>query len=209
MQIKNLQCGGQTLVHGNIVNVPMNITPTVKTLPRHMKDIDTIVINFKQKTQNRHYEYQENVCPMAVWKAAKYLLANSELYDQANIQIDTDWLNGQYDENFEDNRNTIDHTFSSGGTFTGEDNDLDTDQDNDSYDELDEDDIQRGIVDMDTMLHEQDIPLRHVTLQDVGETVPEELTFTPGQGQKSISVFEDTDSEYLAFPNCILCTMES
>ena len=113
---------------------------------------------------------------MAVWKASKYLLANSELYDQANIQIDTDWLNGQHDENFEATRNTVDHTILSGATFTSEDNNLDTDQDNDSYDELDEDDIQTGIVDMDTMLHEQDIPQRHVTLEDVGETVPEELT---------------------------------
>ena len=95
---------------------------------------------------------------MAVWKAANYLLANSELYDQANIQIDTDWLNGQHDENFEDTRNTVDHTVSSVDTFTSEDNNLDTDQDNDSYNELDEGNIQTGIVDMNTMLHEQDIP---------------------------------------------------
>ena len=49
MQIKNLQCGGQTLVHGNIVSVPVNIAPTVNTLPRHMKDTDTIIIKFKKK----------------------------------------------------------------------------------------------------------------------------------------------------------------
>ena len=91
---------------------------------------------------------------MAVWKAIKYLLENSELHDQANIQIDTDWLNGQHDENFEGTRNTVDHTISSGATFISEDNNLDTDQDKDSYDELDEDDIQTGIVDMDTILHE-------------------------------------------------------
>ena len=53
---------------------------------------------------------------------------------------------------------------------------------------------------MDSMLHEQDIPWRHVTLEDVAEIVPEELTFRPGEGQKPISVFEDPDSEYLAFP---------
>ena len=137
---------------------------------------------------------------MVVWKAAKYLLANSELYDQVNIQIYTDWLNGQHDENFEDTRNTVNHKISSGVTFRSEDNNLDTDQDIDSYDELDEDDIQTGIVDMDTMLHEQDIPQRHVSLEDVAETGPEELTFASGESQKPISVFEDTDSKYLAFP---------
>ena len=50
------------------------------------------------------------------------------------------------------------------------------------------------------MLHEQDIPQRHVTLKDVAETVSEELTFAPGEGQKPTSVFEDTDFEYSAFP---------
>ena len=50
---------------------------------------------------------------MAVWKAAKYLLVYNELYNHTNIQIDTDWLNGQHDENFEDNGNTVDHTVSS------------------------------------------------------------------------------------------------
>ena len=50
---------------------------------------------------------------------------------------------------------------------------------------------------------------RHVTFEDVAETVPEKLTFAPGEGQKPVSVFEDTDSKYLAFPNCILQTMES
>ena len=88
---------------------------------------------------------------MALWKAAKYVLANSELYVQANVQIDTDWLNGQHDENFQDARNTVDYTMSSDATFTSED----TDQDIDTYDELDEDDIQTGIIDIGTMLHEQ------------------------------------------------------
>ena len=55
------------------------------------------------------------------------------------------------------------------------------------------------------MLHEQNMPVKHVTLEDVAETVPEELTFAPGEGQKPISVFEDTDSEYLTFP-IVFCT---
>ena len=130
-------------------------------------------------------------------KLPSNLLANGK----ANIQIDTDWLNGQHDENFEDMRNTVDHTISFGATFTSEDNNFDTDQDNDSYDELDKDDIQTGIVDMDTMLNEQDIPQRHVTLEDVAETVPEELTFSPGEGQKCVGVLKGTDSEYLTFPS--------
>ena len=54
----------------------------------------------------------------------------------------------QDDENFEDISNTVDHTILSGATFRSEDNSLDTDQTNDLYDELDEDDIQTCIVDM-------------------------------------------------------------
>ena len=49
MQFRELRCGGQQLVHGNIVNVPVDIAPTVNTLPRNMNDTETIAVKFKQK----------------------------------------------------------------------------------------------------------------------------------------------------------------
>ena len=46
IQIKNLQCGRQTVVHGNVINAQVNIAPNVNTLPRHMNDTDTIIVKF-------------------------------------------------------------------------------------------------------------------------------------------------------------------
>ena len=34
--------------------------------------------------------------PMAVWKALSYLLKESHLYKEANIQVDTSWLDNMY-----------------------------------------------------------------------------------------------------------------
>ena len=47
MQFRELRCGGQQLVHGNIVNVPVDIAPAVNTLPRNMNDTETIAVKFK------------------------------------------------------------------------------------------------------------------------------------------------------------------
>ena len=49
MQFRELKCGGQQLVHGIIVNVPVDIAPTINTLPRNMNNTETIAVKFKQK----------------------------------------------------------------------------------------------------------------------------------------------------------------
>ena len=57
------------------------------------------------------------------------------------------------------------------------------DSGSDSYDELDEDDVQQGIVNMDTMLDEQEIPQKHFSLDESFEEPPDKITFAPGEGQ--------------------------
>ena len=96
MQFRQLQCGGQQSVIGNMVNVPNDIAPMVNTLPRHMNDTDTITIKFKRKRQYKRWELKENVRPLAVWKAANYLCKNSKLYK--DVQIDTAWLDSLQNE---------------------------------------------------------------------------------------------------------------
>ena len=49
MQIRNLPCGSQKLVHGNIVNVPVDISPTINTLPHTLNDLYTVAVRFKCK----------------------------------------------------------------------------------------------------------------------------------------------------------------
>ena len=71
----------------------------------------------------------------------------------------------------------------------------------DLYTEFDDHNTQ-DVVDMDTMLNEHQVPQRHVNLE--GNDIYDEITFAPGEGQIPISVFQDEDAEYLAFPT-IFC----
>ena len=38
--------GGHTRVLGNMVNVPVDVAPTVQTLPRSLSDVQTIVVKY-------------------------------------------------------------------------------------------------------------------------------------------------------------------
>ena len=78
-------------------NVPVDVAPTVQTLPRTLSDTETLVVKYKQKLEYKKCEFRENIQPYAVWKAAHYLLQNSNIYKNENIQLNTDWLNSILD----------------------------------------------------------------------------------------------------------------
>ena len=48
MQLRELPRGGQFSIHGNVVNVPTNITSTVHLLPRHLSDENSIPLKLKR-----------------------------------------------------------------------------------------------------------------------------------------------------------------
>ena len=79
MQMRSLPRGGQFSVKGNVVNVPVDITPTVTSLPRNMNEIQTIPVRLKRKLQYNKAENSENVRPAKVLNALKWLLHNSAL----------------------------------------------------------------------------------------------------------------------------------
>ena len=96
MLLQDHPVGGQTFVRGNFVNVPVDIAPTVNTLPRSPNDFETVTIKFKRKEQYKKYEFKENIRPMAVWTALDYPLKKSPLYKVANMQVDTSWLDSMH-----------------------------------------------------------------------------------------------------------------
>ena len=61
--------------------------------------------------------------------------------------------------------------------------------------EVDED---SNVIHRDTLLHEEDIP--HAD----PKSFPHELIFAPGESHRPVSIFQDADVEYLAFPT-IFC----
>ena len=101
MQIRSHPIGHQTFVWGNIVNVPVDIAPTVKTLSRNLSDTETVAIKVRRKKEYKKYEFQENVRPIAVMKALHYLMKESALYQEDNILVDTTWLDRMRDNDEE------------------------------------------------------------------------------------------------------------
>ena len=49
MQIRELPRGGQYCLKGNVINVPVDIQPTVSCLPRPMDENVTIAVQLKKK----------------------------------------------------------------------------------------------------------------------------------------------------------------
>ncbi len=90
-QIRELPNGGQRSIKGNVVNVPMDVAKTIDVLPRDLSETETIGIKFKKKISYKKCDYSENIRPQAVIKAAKYLIANSELYQAHNVKINEAW----------------------------------------------------------------------------------------------------------------------
>ena len=62
-----------------------------------LSDTETLVVKYKRKLEYKKYELQENIPPSAVWRAVHYLLQNSNMYKNENIQLNTDWLSSILD----------------------------------------------------------------------------------------------------------------
>ncbi len=91
LQIRELPNGGQKSIKGNVVNVPMDVSKTINQLPRNLNETDTIGIKFKKKVSYKKCDFNENIRPNAVIKAAMYLINNSELYKAHNVRINGTW----------------------------------------------------------------------------------------------------------------------
>ena len=80
MQIRELPRGGQYSLKGNVINVPVDIQPTINCLPRPMDENFTVAIQLKKKLSYKKVDFKENVRPLRVLTALHWLMNNSELY---------------------------------------------------------------------------------------------------------------------------------
>ena len=80
MQIRELPRGGQYSLKGNVINVPVDIQPTINSLPRPMDENFTVAIQLKKKLSYKKVDFKENVRPLRVLSALHWLMNNSELY---------------------------------------------------------------------------------------------------------------------------------
>ena len=92
MQIRELPRGGQYSLKGNVINVPVDIQPTVSCLPRPMDENFTIAVQLKKKLSYKKVDFKENVRPLKVLTALHWLVNKSELYKRSGVEIDVNWF---------------------------------------------------------------------------------------------------------------------
>ena len=91
-QMRSNILGGRTIVRGNVVNIAVDIAPTVNKLPCDMNELHTVAVTYKRKLQYIKCEFRENVRPFVVWRAAHYLVKNSCVFKENEVDLDTNWF---------------------------------------------------------------------------------------------------------------------
>ena len=205
MQIRELPRGGQYSLKGNVINVPVDIQPTINCLPRPMDENFTVAIHLKKKLSYKKVDFKENVRPLRVLSALHWLMNNSELYKKSGIVVDNNWFQEVTEstedtvreflevskEQCKDKNNTENEKHKQDHT---NENDIEAsnDYDSDHYSEIDAND---HVGNIDTLVDDADIDNKYDKVFTF---------FAPGEGQHPLSLYQDKDAEYFCFPT-IFC----
>ena len=175
MQIRELPRGGQYSLKGNVINVPVDIQPTINCLQRPMDENFTVAIQLKKKLSYKKVDFKENVRPLRVLTALHWLMNNSELYKKSGIIVDDNW----FQEVTESAEDTV-REFLEVSKEQCKDK-ANTENEKQKQDKTNENDIEASNNKYDKV-----------------------FTFAPGEGQHPLSLYQDKDAEYLCFPT-IFC----
>ena len=183
MLIRQLSSGGQYSMYGNVCHIPIEIGKLAHTLPNNLIENDTITVKLKRRLCYKNSVLCENIRPNNIIQALKYLLDNSKLYKQYNINIDKHWLQNFSSNNnrscfqlYDKNKNNINHT---------------SKEEEDEVEEEEDNDETPNAPSINTLLTDKKID-NNINI----------ICIAPGEGQKPI--FTDDDTEYLCFPT-IFC----
>ena len=204
-----MPCGGQYSLKGNVINVPVDIQPTINYLPRPMDDNFTIAIQLKKKLSYRKVDFKENIRLLRVLTALHWLVNNSELhftfYKNSDIAINDSWFQEVTESAADTVREFLEATtvqtngnvrsesqiHEQNGSAIPKDWTETDGYDSDGYSEIDAND---RVGNVDTQVDDADIENKY------GQV----LTFAPGEGQYPLSLYHNKDAEYLCFPS-IFC----
>ena len=187
--------GRQVKIHGNIVNVPADITHTVSMLRRLQSEASTIKINLKRKLQYNSSALSLNVRPHKVVQAVKWLTANSSLYKDEGIHFNNEWIDKYMSEIAHDEINENDNTSQSELIEENGNTDIHSDI-LDNRDELSDDEAQIPAGVTDAMFTATDF-LEDNERQNI-------LNVAPAEGNRPLSVFRDKNCEELSYPGIFL-----
>ena len=204
MQIRELPRGGQYSLKGNVINVPVDIQPTINCLPRPMDENFTVAIQLKKKLSYKKVDFKENVRPLRVLTALHWLMNNSELYKKYGLMVDDNWFQ-EVTESAEDtvreflevskeqckDKVNAENEKQKQDKINENDIEASNDYDSDHYSEVD---ANEQVGNIDTLVDDADIDNKYDKV----------FTFAPGEGQHPLSLYQDKDAEYLCFPT-IFC----
>ena len=202
MQIRELPRGGQYSLKGNVINVPIDIQPTINCLPRPMDENFTVAIQLKKKLSYKTVDFKENVRPLRVLTALHWLVNNSEFYKNSGIAVNDNWHKEVTESAEETVKEFLEVTteqtniqknnqINKDATLTANDWTETDGYDSDHYSEIDAND---QVGNVDTLVDDADIENKYDQV----------FTFAPGEGQHPLSLYLDKDAEYLCFPS-IFC----
>ena len=194
LQIRELPRGGQYSLKGNVINVPVDIQPTVNCLPRPIDENFTVAVQLKKKLSYKKVDFKENVRPLRVLTALHWLVNNSKLYKKSGIVVDGNWFQ-EVIESAEDTvreflaDQTKDKVNTDNKNISVTDKDIaETDgYDSDRYSETDAND---HVGNLDTLVDDANIENKYDQV----------FTFAPGKEQHPLSLYQDKDAEYRQRP---------
>ena len=88
------------MIRGNVVNVPLDVAETVKSLPRLPNDHDTVQVDIKRDLKYKNVVMSQSIRPSRVRDLAEYL-CSQKLYKDQNITYDNAWSFDKGEENEE------------------------------------------------------------------------------------------------------------
>jgi hypothetical protein len=186
MQLRELPKGRQYSVKGNVVNVPTDIQPVVDSLPRPVDANVVVAVKLKNKMSYNSCAFKENVRPMHVLVALHWLMRHSELYKNAYVNVDEDWIRRVTEDRQEILREFVASDIENVDEEKANES---LPSENELYDSDAEENTQENVGNLDTLVDYSNLNNR-----------TEPFTFAPGEGQKPISIYQDVDSEYMCFP---------
>ena len=191
--------GRQFKIHGNVVNVPADVSDTVSTLPRLLTETGTIKVNLKRRLQYKSSALSLNIRLHKVVQVANWLISKSSLYRQEGITVNQNWgvecsancsLDNSNTENQNEKSQDVDNASGNIETNTN------CNEVPETEDEWNEDEAEIPARVTDTMLTSPDF-VEDSESQDI-------LNVAPGEGNKPLSIFRDQYSEELAYPGIFL-----
>ena len=206
MQIRELPRGGQYTLKGNVINVPVDIQPTVSCLPRPMDENFTIAVRLKKKLSYKKVDFKENVRPLKVLTALHWLVNKSELYKRSGVEIDVSWFKEVTESSEETVREFLEVSEEQNKEKHKQNPTLEDDMnisslskdskatDNYESDHFSEIDTNEQVGNVDTLVDDENLENKYDKV----------ITFAPREGQHPLSLYHDIDAEYLCFPT-IFC----